>query len=301
MDYATAVEAFFQPPPEGTPTPDPVLNARPPRRLRDACEPIAMHAVWCRQTNERLAGLGLNFLSGYVWGRAAALGEPPAALVVATFGVFEPGLITAAYDDARSRCDRGSLRQAREEATIQSLEQVLSGQDVAPVARVLRLAVEGADGTARPLFSGLRALDWPASPAGQLWRACDLLREHRGDSHLAACINAGLGPVTMNILTELYVGLPLGSYTATRGWSPELIAATATRLEADGLIADGALTDEGRELREAIEERTDWMEQPLVDALGTDFDAVVTRLDAWSAACIAAKAFPPDQFKRAAG
>ena len=39
-----------------------------------------MHPVWARATNERLAELGLDFLTGYVWGRAAALGEPDAAL-----------------------------------------------------------------------------------------------------------------------------------------------------------------------------------------------------------------------------
>ena len=58
--------------------PAPVVGAGPARRLRDAIEPIAMHAVWARRTNERLAGLGLDFLGGYVWGRAAALGEPDA-------------------------------------------------------------------------------------------------------------------------------------------------------------------------------------------------------------------------------
>ena len=66
MDYETAIKVFFKPPPAGTPTPYPVVHARPARRLRDACEPLAIHATWCRRTNERLAALGLNFLTGYV-------------------------------------------------------------------------------------------------------------------------------------------------------------------------------------------------------------------------------------------
>ena len=301
MDYQSILENYFQPLPEATPTPGPVIAARPARRLRDAIEPLAMHSVWCRRTNERLATFGLSFFGGYVWGRAAALGEPPASLVVASFGVFEPGLLSAVYEEARGRVGRVELLKGRAEATIESLREVLGGVDLAQVLVALRRGLEAADGTGRPLFSGLQSLDWPAEPVGQLWRACELLREHRGDSHIAACITAGLGPVAMNVLTELWVGMPLGSYTATRGWSPEVIAATVERLRSDGLVADGALTAAGRQLREEIEERTDAMQQSIVDAIGEDFEAVVAQLDAWSAACIEAKAFPPSALKRAAG
>lgn len=68
MHYETAVQVFFQPVPVGTPTPHPVAHAGPARRLRDACEPLAIHAAWNRLTNERLAAHGLNFLTAYVWG-----------------------------------------------------------------------------------------------------------------------------------------------------------------------------------------------------------------------------------------
>jgi len=44
------------------------------------------------------------------------------------------------------------------------------------------------------------------------------VREHRGDSHIAVANAAGLGPVEMNVLTECWLGMPLLSYTATRGW-----------------------------------------------------------------------------------
>ena len=61
------------------------------------------------------------------------------------------------------------------------------------------------------------------------------------------------------------------------------------------------LTAAGRAVRDDIEAVTDAMEQPIVDALGDDVDAIIDQLDAWSARCIAAGAFPPDVFKRAAG
>lgn len=284
-----------------TTLPDPVREARPPRRLRDAFEPIAMHDVWCQQTQDQMAALGLDRLASYVWGRAAVLGEPVAAVVVAAFGVFEPGLITAAYDRGRRQVGRSELLAARAVATTASLQAVLGEVELTPVLTALRRGVDAADGTGRPLFSGLRALPWPEEQAGQLWRACDLLREHRGDSHLAVCIAAGLGPVAMNILTELWLGMPLGPYTATRGWSEQVIATASAELEQRGLVAHGALTPAGRRFRDGIEQNTDAMEQPIVAAIAGNFDAVVAQLQSWSALCIAAKTFPADVFKRAAG
>lgn len=301
MDYDTAVQVFFQPAPTHTPTPHPVAHARPARRLRDACEPLAMHPVWARLTNERLAVRGLNFLTSYVWGRASALGEPPASLVAAAFAAFEPGLVTGVYEEGHKQLGRTELLAIRDEATTESLQHILGHADLSFAVTTLRRGLAVADGTGRALFAGLQARPWPDALAGQLWRACEMVREHRGDSHIAAYITAGFNPVQMNILTELYVGMPLGTYTATRGWSPDTIAANVAHLQTAGLITDEALTPAGLRVREEIEEHTDRMEQPLLDAIGDDLEALLTQLNQWSAACIAAGAFPPDEMKRAAG
>ena len=111
----------------------------------------------------------------------------------------------------------------------------------------------------------------------------------------------GLGPVAMNVLTELWLGMPLGAYTATRGWTPEQVAAEVDALESAGLVADAALTPAGQRFRDDLEATTDALEAPIVDALGEHLDADVAALAEWSAACVAARAFPPDAFKRAAG
>src|SRR5204863_3427781 len=120
-------------------------------------------------------------------------------------------------------------------------------------------AVAGADGTGRPLFSGLRRQAWPDGAIGRLWRSCELLREHRGDGHVAACIVRGLTPVEMNIMTELWVGMPLGSYTATRGWSAEQIDRAVEALVRRRWLADDGLTVDGTAVRAEIEATTDAM------------------------------------------
>lgn len=260
-----------------------------------------MHPVWSRSTNERLAALGLDFLTGYIWGRAASLGEPDAAVVAATFAVFEPGFVGAMYDVGRQACDRETLLAVRSEATIASLTEALGDADVAPIADLLATAVADLDGTGRALFSGLRSQAWPDSPVGRLWRGCELVREHRGDSHVAACIAAGLGPVEMNVLTELWVGLPLGSYTTTRGWGPDAVAGAADALRARGLVEGEDLSAAGRAFRGDLEATTDALQAPLTDSLGSDLEAMLPPLAEWSQRCIAAGAFPPDVYKRAAG
>jgi hypothetical protein len=300
VDYDAVVDMFFRPSPPGV-VPRPVLDASPARRLRDAIEPLAMHAVWCRPTNERLAALGLDFFGAYVWGRAGALGEPAAGVVVSSFAVFEPVMVTSAYEQARSVCDRGPMVEARTEGTIESLRRVLDGEDVAPVARRLADAVAAADPTGRPLFAGLASQPWPDDPVGRLWRAGELAREHRGDSHVAVCIANGFDPVTMNVMTELWLGMPLGSYSATRGWTAARIEASANELRASGLLEGEELTATGRARRDELEAQTDALEQSIVDALGADADAVTARLGQWSDQCVRQRAFPPDVFKRAAG
>jgi hypothetical protein len=301
MDYATAIQAFFQSAPEGTTVPEPVQTGSPARRLRDAVEPLAMHVVWSSLVNERLAKHGLNFLTGYVWGRAAPMGEPTAPLVAAAFAAFEPGLIAGLYEEGRRTLGRAELLRIREAATVESLRGILGREDVRGVVAALRRGVDAADGTGRALFSGLRSLAWPTDPLGQLWRACEAVREHRGDSHVAAYISDGFDPVRMNILTELWVGYPLGAYSGTRAWGKERTDRALAELRSAGLLSDATLTVRGRQVRQEIEARTDRMEQPLVDAIGEDLERALERLNRWGAACIEAGAFPPDPRKRAAG
>ena len=96
--------------------------------------------------------------------------------------------------------------------------------------------VDGVDGIGR-CCSRTGAPTGMHDPYGRLWRAADLVREHRGDSHVAACVAAGLDPVRTNVLTETWVGYPVGEYSGTRAWPEEVHAAAVARLEADGMIA----------------------------------------------------------------
>jgi hypothetical protein len=302
MDYAEARAAFFQP------RADAALSAgtsdwtSPARSLRDAIEPIATICFWSEPAYDAYAAEGLDFLQGYVWGRGCVLGEPEGTVVASSFGVFEPGLIVALYDAGRATCPLPRIRAAKEKGAVTALREVLGTPDgPADVVRALRRGIDAADFSGRPMYAGARALPWPDDDLGALWHACTLLREHRGDGHLAACVAAGLSGLEANLLTEMRVGWEPLAYTATRGWSPEAMRAATDRLAARGLIAGSALTDAGTTLRDGVEEVTDRLVQPVVDAVGDDLPGLVERLDGWAGRIVDAGWFPPDPYKRASG
>ncbi|WP_256995063.1 hypothetical protein [Streptomyces sp. WY228] len=101
------------------------------------------------------------------------------------------------------------------------------------------------------------ALPWPDAPHLALWHAATVLREHRGDGHIAVLAEAGLDPVEA-LVSFAAVGAAAPEVFASRGWSAAEWGAARQRLRERGLLAaDGTATDAGRELRTKVELRTD--------------------------------------------
>lgn len=302
MDYTQAREAFFSP----RSGPARAFDwSTPARRLRDAVEPLATICFWSEPAYDAYAARGLDFLTGYVWGRGSALGDAEPSVVAAAFGVFDPGAVDGLLRAGREAASLAEVRTAMAEG-VGAAYQAVFGDRVGvemleETSARLRAAVEGLPVTGRPFFAGLVARPTPDDPWVALWHACALVREHRGDAHLAAVVAAGLDGLEANLLTERWVGWEPLSYTGSRAWTPEAMAAATERLMARGLVDDAGLTTTGRELRESLERTTDAAEQPIVDALGADLDALVERLSGWSQAVVDHGWFPPDPYKRVSG
>ncbi len=299
MTYDDIAAIFLRPLTE--PVAEPDVEATPARRLRDALEPIATQGWWSRPAGERLTALGVDFLPGYVWGRAAGLGTPTAAVVASTFGVFDPDLIAAVYESGRAIVAREDILAARAEGAAASVASVATDPECAATADALLAALDDLDALGRPLFGGLRSLPVPSSPPGRLWRAAELVREHRGDGHLAVLVGAGIDAVEANVLTELWLGYGIGEYSATRGFGPDALAAAVVSLEARGWTTGAVLTDAGRAARAALEEATDVSQASLIAAVGADLEPIVDAARRISARLIEARSFPADPRKRAGG
>ncbi len=153
-------------------------------------------------------------------------------------------------------------------------------------AELLQRGMADAEHAGHPLYSGLRSLPYPVEPIGQLWRSCDMLREHRGDSHIAVWTRAGVRPIEIQLLSELQLGIPLKTYSLTRGWTVEQMDAALDGMRAKGWLAGDEFSAEGRAFRERLEAETDAMETPIIDAVGADFDELVGLLRAWAVAIV---------------
>jgi hypothetical protein len=283
-----------------------VSTDHPSRRLGGALEPVVGQVYFSPECHAAYATLGFAASRGdlngvalpdgpaYFTSRGSILGQVPGEVVAATFGVFNPDAVVPSVAHGWTLTDAATINQARTDGAVAQLRRLL-GDAPAGLARanaLLARAVEPLRPEGRSLFAGLRALGVPDDPLAAMWRRGDQLREFRGDSHIAAWIGAGLDATEIGLLTELYWGLPLRSYSRTRAWTDDEFDAATARLEARGLIADGAFTPAGRDVRERIEEETDAQMQPVLDALGDDLDELVEILLPWGAAVREGKGYP---------
>jgi hypothetical protein len=269
---------------------------RTSRRLRDLVELLAANVYFAPEAQAAYGELGLDYGSGYFCSRGGCMGQVPGEVVVAAFGVFNPELVVPAVGRGWEKATVDQVLSARHRGATESLARILGGvpDGVGRATELLRRAADAGTGEGRPLFSGLRSLGFPGDPLGDLWRAADLVREHRGDTHTVAWVGAGVGAAEITLLTELWWGIPHNSYVVTRGWSTEQIGAAVVSLEERGLIADGAFTAQGERLRTDIEDATDQGERKLVVALGSDADELFGIIEPWGEAVLAGGGYPAD-------
>ena len=247
------------------------------RRLRDALEPLAGGVYVAPEAYAAYVALGFDGpIKGedgavrpepkaYFTSRGACMGRVSGEVVAAAFGCFNPKVVVPAVEAGWQITTRDAVLQARERAATEMLQRVIGEQPegISRVTEVLRRAVEVAPWTGRPIFGGLLSQGFPGHPLGDLWRAADLLREHRGDSHVIAWAVGGADAVEILLLTEAWWGLPARSFIPSRGWQKADIDAGFDRLTRRGLMTDDEqVTDAGRAFREQIEVRTDDLEQP---------------------------------------
>jgi hypothetical protein len=283
--------------------------AGPARRLASALEPVAAQVYFSPECHTAYAELGFGPSPGeangvalpdgpaYFTSRGSVMGQVHGSVVAAAFAVFNPAVVVPAVMHGWTLTDAATIAAARDQGAIAQLCRIL-GREPAGLHRAVQLllrAVEPLEPAGKPLFSGLSSLAMPDPPLGVAWRLTDLLREYRGDAHVAAWTGAGFDAPEIGLLTELYWGLPPRSYVRTRAWSTADLDLAQQRLESRGLIEDGgaALTDHGRSEREAVEEKTDVMCRPITDALGDDLDELLAILSTWGAQIRAAGGYLP--------
>jgi hypothetical protein len=278
----------------------------PARALAAALEPVAGQVYFSPECHAGYEALGFGASPGqfggvagpdgpaYFTSRGSVMGQVPGELVAAAFGVFNPEVVIPAVAYGWTLTDAATICAARTDGAVAQLVRLL-GPDPDGLGRateLLRRATADLRPEGRPLYAGLRSLGLPGDPVADAWRLTDLLREFRGDAHTAAWTSAGFDATEIGLLSELYWGLPMRSYSRTRAWSDAQFDAAEERLRSRGLLEGDGFSDAGRSAREAVEAATDAQCGPIVDALGADLDELVEILAAWGQSVRAGSGYP---------
>jgi hypothetical protein len=269
------------------------------RQMWRTLEPYHGLIYFTPRAAEAYARLGIEGQAGYFASRAAALGPVPAGVVVATFYNFDPRVVRAAIPAAWQVTTPAQLIEARRGAADAALREVLGDEvvvsdDMAAAAEAARRAAGACTQEGRPLYAAHAALPWPDEPHMVLWHATTLLREFRGDGHIAALVGEGIDGceslVTHGASDSL---VTLDGLRASRGWSDDAWSAACERLRARGWLDDGdALTPEGAAARDRVERLTDERAMAPWRALGEDECARLRRtVRPWSRAIVESGAF----------
>jgi hypothetical protein len=268
-----------EPEPEDLPGPD-------ARHLWSLFEPVHAVVYFAPEAREHFERAGLRgFWRGYFAGRAAPLGPVDAAPVTALFFSFAPALTTRALPAVWSLASPRVALQARQDGAVAALRRLLAeagvpggavdgdGSAVAEAAELAVRAARAAPTSGRALAAALAALEVPAEPLAALWHAATVLREHRGDGHVAALVAAGLdGPQVLVLRSGADLSREL--LQPARGWTDTEWDAAAASLRARGLLdGDGVATPAGRELMAGVEEVTDRLAAQPWTAIGAQATA----------------------------
>jgi hypothetical protein len=277
------------------------MDAVVARKLSRSLEPYHGIIYFLPEATEAYAALGVTGRDGYFASRSAPLGAATPGVVIATFFNFHPKLIERAIPSAWETTTPAAMLDARLEAIDRGLRRllgdVIGSPDVKRAAELARIAASGCTMPGRPLYAGHATLPWPDDPHLVLWHAITLIREFRGDGHIACLVDGELDAVEALITHAASGAVPRVALQTSRAWSDDEWEAGVARLVERGLVTpDGAFTEEGTALRARIEDRTDALALPAWEALGEEGCAELRALvRPWSRAIAETGAFaaPP--------
>jgi hypothetical protein len=266
------------------------------RRMFELVEPIGLIPYTAEEPNEAMFALGFtNYWDTYFAGRAAPLGMATAEVVDALFYNFAPGEVARHIPRVWRTTTPEAAIAARYEGCTRALRRILDDSVDTPafarVAELLLKAAVSAPPEGRPMYAALRAVPVPDDLVARLFHAASLLREHRGDGHIAALMVEGVGGLEAHVLLALEMGMPAEKFGRIHHLPTSLIAAVIDGMRSRGLIGDdGWLSEAGRAVKERVEALTDDLAAKPYESLEPEeLDELMTSLGPIAALLVAAQ------------
>ncbi|TDW89481.1 hypothetical protein EV137_3275 [Kribbella pratensis] len=250
------------------------------RRMWKALEPYHAITYFSPETRKATDALGLKggWMS-YFGCRAAPLGPVGPEIVAAVFYNFHPAMVARSLPDGWTYATPAQLLEARLTAVDNAVRRLFTESDLGQAAfgraaELGRRAAELAPVAGRPIAAANAALEWPDEPHLVLWQATTILRESRGDGHVAALVAADLTPCQALVTLSAAGGPSKEIFQLNRRWSDEEWSAASDDLRSRGLLdTDGRLTERGRAVRQQVEDTTDSLADQGWRALGDELAA----------------------------
>ena len=241
------------------------------RALHGVIEPIHATTYFAKDIHSRLADLGLDpRTNGYFASRAAVFGRAGTGLVASTFFNFNPwavGMFVPACWDTASPQDVLAARAAGWQAM---WDGIGADVDLAEVTQLAAAARGACDLAGRPLAGANADVPLPDAPFAALMQHLAVVREHRGDGHIAVLVQHGLQPVEVLALYAAWQGKVSRRFLqASRAWDDAAWGAAEASLAARGWVdGEGTLTEAGIAARNDLEADTDRLASAPYAALG---------------------------------
>lgn len=240
------------------------------RELWYRYEPVHDVIYFSPRRTEQADALGMRgFWMGYFAFRSAPLGAVPPDVVGAAFFGFHRSRVHRALPDAWSYTTVEEALAARNAAVDAAMTDLGPIEGLDEAAELAWLAASAADVSGRPLAAAHQAEPRPDNPRVALWQATAVLREHRGDGHVAVLVARGIGPIESHLLKSGSSESDEATLKLHRGFpDDEWAAARAGLVERGWLDADGRLTARGVAEHEAVEAATDAAAEQPWQAIG---------------------------------
>jgi hypothetical protein len=221
---------------------------------------------------EEYAALGVTGAGGYFGSRSAPMGAVPDEVIIATFYNFSPLAVRSAMPGVWAAASPESLQAARFRVVSRALERVgvgVTADQITEARALIDPVVAGLDVAGKPLAAANASVALPDDPLVALWQQLTVVREWRGDVHIALLVTNEIGPCECLVLQVGTGRFPMRIAQVTRRWNEDQWAAAISNLAALGWVnADGTVTAEGVEARDRIEADTDRLCESIWQSVG---------------------------------
>jgi hypothetical protein len=266
------------------------------RRMFELVEPIGVIPYSADEPNVAMFALGFtNYWDTYFAGRAAPLGLVSAEVVDALFYNFAPGEVARHIPKVWRTTTPELAIAARRLGCANALRRILGDRVGTPTfARATELLMKAATSApfeGRPMYAALRAIPIPDDVTARAFHAASLLREHRGDGHIAALMSEGVGGLEAHALLALDMDMPAEKFGRIHHLPAAQIGAVVDGMRDRGLIGDdGWLSEQGRAVKQRVESRTDDLAAKPYEILEPgELDELMTTLEPLATLLVAAQ------------